>query len=309
MGSDLQIQESVPLAQYTTWKIGGPARYLVEAKTSAEIVEAVKIANARQWPVRLLGNGSNTLVADQGFNGLIVIARNDHMVWEGETVLAGAGVKLGQLIAAATQHGLGGLSWLLGVPGTVGGSIYGNAGAGMTEDYFGKHVEWVEAVTLAGESVHWLQSECGFAYRDSRFKHEPLIILQAKLRLLKIDPVIERKILAAKAAWKNKAQPLTLASAGCMFTNAKVDPSKLPEDLRSQLNPNGTISAWRLIQAVGLQGKQLGQMQISPVHASFMINLGGGTADQAVQLISLVKQQVRDKMGIQLQEEIQYLGF
>ncbi len=303
------IQENVSLAAYTTLKIGGPAKYFVIAKTIPEILQAIAWAKSQQIPICLLGNGSNTIIADRGVDGLVVIARNDQLEWTDNRVVAGAGVKLGQLVAAALQHGLGGLSWLIGVPGTVGGSIYGNAGAGMTEDYFGKFIVHVDGVKTDGTPVKYTQAECEFGYRDSRFKREDTIILQATFELPRIDQNDERKILAAKSAHKNKTQPLTLASAGCMFMNAPVQVEKLPQELRAFINPNGTISAWRLIVFVGLQGKHIGQMQISPLHASFMINLGGGTADQAVQLLSLVKQQVRDKLGVQLHEEIQYVGF
>lgn len=305
----MNIQENIPLAPYTTWKIGGPARYLIEAKSRDEIGAAVIWAAKKNIAVHVLGNGSNTLVSDKGFDGLVVIAKNDQMDWKGDTVVAGAGVKLGQLVSSATQHGCGGLDWLIGVPGTVGGSIYGNAGSGREADYFGAYVVSVDGLRPNGATIQWSQAECAFEYRDSRFKHEIVFILQATLKLPKVDSAEERKKLAAKAAWKNKSQPLTLASAGCMFKNAKVDLLKLPDDLKPFINPNGTISSWRLIKAVDLQGQQIGQMQISPLHASFMINLGGGTADQAVQMISLVKQRVRDTLGIQLQEEIQYLGF
>ena len=202
---------------------------------------------------------------------------------------------------------LGGLQWLIGVPGTVGGSIYGNAGGhgwGL-----GDQVDWVEVVTSAGEIRRLTRGECQFKYRSSVFKsHSDWIILQAQLALPTIDPVAERQLLADTTKQKNASQPTTAKTAGCMFANPRVDGLKLPAELHKSVS-DGTISAWRLIEHVGLKGRRLGQIEISPKHANFMINLGGGTADEVMQLLSLVKQRVRDILGTQLHEEIQYLGF
>lgn len=289
-------------------KIGGPARFLLIAKTADDIRAGVIWTAEQKLPLAVLGNGSNTLVADSGFPGLVIIMGNDQLEWASSAVIAGAGVKLGQLIGQALQHGLGGLDWLIGVPGTVGGSIFGNAGS--RDQAIGDYVVWVETVSPGGQVRKVLQADCGFEYRSSIFKKQPgSIILRAELRLPQVDAKIERQTLAAMAKKKNKNQPVAASSAGCMFTNPKVTADQLPADLRQLVNPDGSVSAWRLIAAAGLQGRQLGQMQISPRHANFMVNLGGGTADHVVQLLSLVKQQVRDKLGVQLQEEVRYLGF
>lgn len=301
------LQENVVLAPFTTLKIGGPAKYYVQPKTVDEAVVAFTWAHQEKLPVAILGNGSNSLVSDKGFDGLVVVMANDQMEWNSPHVIVGAGVKLGQLIGVALQHGLGGLDWLISVPGTVGGSIFGNAGS--RDEALGDYIEWVEAVWPDGSVKQWKHSSCDFKYRYSAFKEEPALILRAQLRLPEVDKDQERKKVADMAKKKTTNQPTTAASAGCMFQNPVADPERLPEDLRQYLNPNGTISAWRLISHVGLEGKQLGQIQISEKHANFMVNLGGATADQVVQLLSLVKQQVRDKLGVQLHEEVRYLGF
>ena len=171
-------------------------------------------------------------------------------------------------------------------------------------------VEWVEVVTPAGELKRLTKAECKFAYRDSIFKqHADWIIVQAQFTFPAIDPTAERQLLADTTKAKNANQPTTAKTAGCMFTNPIVSRDTLPEKLKPFVDAEQKISAWRLIEEVGLKGKQLGQIQISEKHSNFMINLGDGTADQVMQLISLVKQAVRDKLSIQLQEEIQYLGF
>lgn len=301
------LQHNIGLAQYSTLKIGGPAKYFLPVKDADHAAQAIVWANQQKISWRVLGAGANSLVSDRGYDGLIMIMQNDHMTWDDRRVVAGAGTTNGQLIAAAIQHGAGGLHWLIGVPGTVGGSIYGNAGGhgwGL-----GHQVEWVDVVTQAGQIQRFSQQQCHFAYRYSIFKEQQVAIMAAQLLLPASDPAAERKILAETTKMKNTNQPTTAQSAGCMFMNPTVEATKLPEELRPFVATDGTISAWRLITEVGLQGKQLGQMQISPQHANFMVNLGGGTADQVVQLLSLVKQQVRDKLGIQLREEVQYIGF
>lgn len=305
--SNLAIQENIPLASYTTLKIGGPARWFCITKTIEQLVEAVDWARQKNMPMAILSAGSNTLVSDQGFNGLVILVKNDQATWESPEVTVGAGMTLGQLVSGALQHGLGGLWWFIGVPGSVGGAIYGNAGS--RDEAIGQYVEWVDTVMPDGARKRWRGDECHFEYRHSIFKENKAIILEARLRLPEIHIPDEQLLLKEKAAMKQANQPLTASSAGCMFKNPKVDPQALPEFLRGKLHPDGTLSAWQLIVGADLQGKTIGQIQISEKHANFMVNLGGATADHVVQLLSYAKQQVRDKLGVQLQEEVQYLGF
>lgn len=301
------IQTGVVIAPYTTMKVGGPADYLSLPTTIDALVTAWEWARHEKIPVTMIGAGSNSLVNDAGIRGLVIIPRNSQLVWTPPRVIVGAGVKNGQLIGAGANHGLGGLSWLLGVPGTVGGSLYGNAGS--KEHGLGDYVVWVEIIDDTGQRRKLNREECHFAYRHSIFKELKACILQAELELPTVDPVQERTLLAAMAKDKNAKQPTTAASAGCMFKNPVVMKDTLPKELQPFIMDNHTISAWRLIEYLNLKGKQIGQVQISNLHGNFMINLGGATADQIVQLISFVKQQVRDTLGIQLQEEVQYLGF
>jgi UDP-N-acetylmuramate dehydrogenase len=302
------IQENISLAPHTTLQIGGPARFFAAPTTVDEIRQCLVWASENKIPWRVIGRGANLVVADAGYNGLIIIMRNDKIEWNPPTAVAGAGVQNGQLIADALQHNLGGLQWLIGVPGTIGGSLYGNAGGhgwGL-----GDMVDWVEVLMPAGELKRLTKAECEFAYRTSVFKKHPdWIIVQAQFTFPAIDPVAERQLLTDTTKAKNTNQPTTEKTAGCMFTNPIVSRDTLPEKLKPFVDAEQKISAWRLIEEVDLKGKQLGKIQISEKHSNFMINLGGGTADQVMQLISLVKQKVRDTLKIQLQEEIQYLGF
>lgn len=301
------IQDNVPIAPYTTFKIGGPARYLAVIKTIADLEGVLSWSRTNAVPFRVLGKGANVLVSDRGYDGLIIVMQNDQLEWQPPRVVAGAGVQNGQLIANALRHNLGGMRWLIGVPGTVGGSLYGNAGGhgwGL-----GDQVEWVEVLTT-GELRRLTQAECAFTYRSSAFKmHPEWTIVRTQLVFPTVDPKAERDLLAATTKEKNANQPTTTQTAGCMFTNPKVDATKLPDDLRQFVGADGTLSAWRAIDYVGLKGERLGAVEISSKHANFMINLGGATADHVVQLLSLVKQRVRDTLGVQLHEEVQYLGF
>lgn len=302
-----QVQEHISLVPYTTLKIGGPARYFMVAKSVGDVIAAWQWAAESHVQWRVLGSGGNTLISDDGYDGLLILMNISASEWSTSSVVVGAGLTNGQLIAGALQHNLGGLRWLIGVPGTVGGSLYGNAGGhgwGL-----GHQVDWVEILDEQGRVRQVSQEDCQFSYRHSIFKTKPWIILRAQLNLPKVTPAEERKVLAATTTMKNNNQPTTAQSAGCMFKNPVVESSSLPEELKLHRGADGTISAWRLIVAAGLQGKQLGHIQVSPRHANFMVNLGGATADQVVQLLSLVKQQVRDKLGVQLHEEVQYIGF
>lgn len=301
------IQPNLNLAEFTTMKIGGPAEFACLPKTDDEFVEALTWARAENLPVTVVGAGSNSLVSDNGIRGLVIIPRNDQLVFTSPRVRVGAGVKNGQLIGAAANRGLGGLSWLLGVPGTVGGSLYGNAGS--KEHGLGEYVRSVDVVERDGRRHTMTKKECNFSYRHSIFKETKASIIAAELELPAVDPVTERKILADVATMKNSNQPTTAATAGCMFKNPVVTLAQLPETLKPYRLADGTISAWRLIDHLGLKGKQIGRVQVSPKHGNFMINVGGATADHVVQLTSYIKQQVRDTLGIQLQEEVQYLGF
>ncbi len=301
------IQENIPLAPYTTFKIGGPAKYLAVIKRSDDVSPVLAWAKQEGLNIRILGKGANTLVGDKGYDGLVIIMQNDQMQWTPPQVIIGTGTQNGQLIANALKHHLGGMRWLIGVPGTVGGSLYGNAGGhgwGL-----GDFVDWVDVITFDGEQKRLTKEECHFAYRTSEFKaHRDWVIVQAQLTLPAIDHAEEHKLLAETTKQKGANQPITTQTAGCMFVNPVVEKDKLPAELQPFVE-NNTLSAWRLLQHLDIPGKKIGGVEISSKHANFMVNTGGATADHVIQMLSYVKQQVRDQLGVQLHEEVQYLGF
>lgn len=301
------MTEQTPLAPLTTLKIGGPAQYFAAPKTMEEISATVVWAKEQGVPWTVLGGGSNVLISDTGVKGLVIHPANADLVWAEDEVTAGAGTTLGLLIGSALRNNLGGLNFLVGVPGAVGGSVYGNAGSRL--NWISKYILYVDVVRPDGTIERLRADECHFAYRTSIFKQTKCVIASVRLRLPRRRTADERIVIADMAKKKMVNQPTTASSAGCMFQNPKLEPDQVPESLREARNPDGTVSAWRFIAEVGLQGMKVGNLQISDKHANFLVNLGGGTADQAVQIFSLVKQRVRDTLGIQLHEEIQYLGF
>lgn len=301
------LETQVPLHRFSTFRVGGPARYFLRATTTDQLVRAVATARELELPFFVLGNGSNTLIADRGFPGLVVQAVTDGLTFHGRWLLAEAGIKLSVLLALAGHRGLAGLECLAGVPGTVGGAVYGNAGSRIAA--IGDVVTQVRCLTRDGRERVYNRPACRFAYRSSRFKTSGEIILAARLTLEPGDPAAIERRLAELVREKNVKQPTSQQSAGCIFQNVPVsEATVVPPALRPFI-VDGQLSSWRLIAAAGLQGRRLGGVSVSTRHANFIVNVGGGTARQIVTLVRLIKQRVRDRFGIQLVEEVQSLGF
>ncbi len=288
------LQENVPLAPYTTFKIGGPAKYFIVAKTSDEMVQAVKEATAVniQWIV--LGGGSDVLVSDKGFDGLVIKSELREVVMNEETaeVRVGSGVLLSALIPKTMNAGFAGLEYAIGVPATAGGAVWANLGARGSDI-----AQWLTSVTVLtpeGEKKILTNEDCAFAYRDSIFKHEQFIIVDATFQLTKTDKKVTFAKMKELADLRKDTQDVGAQCVGCVFQN--------PTDQTD-------VAAAKLIDDLGLKGKQIGGAKVSDIHANFIINIGDATADDVVQLISFIKQQVRDKKNIQLHEEIEYIGF
>ena len=281
-----RVEKNISLAPLTTFKIGGPAKYFFQTEDSDELVEAIKWAKSKNLPYFVLGGGSNILVADKGFNGLVTKIKDLRFKIEDSKIIASAGLSLARLVNLSVKAGLTGLEWAAGIPGTVGGAVRGNAGA------FGHSIfEIVERVeVLRGDKIVELKNkEIRFSYRQSIFQQNHDIILNIVLVLKKgkikgSKKMIQENIQRRKAA--NPVQP----SAGCIFKN--------PE----------SKSAGLLIQQCGLKGRQIGGAQISQKHANFIVNTGQAKARDVKALIALIKRKVKDKFNIELEEEIKYLG-
>jgi UDP-N-acetylmuramate dehydrogenase len=308
----LKIRENVLLRDYTTFKIGGPARYFFVAKNKEDLKNAILWAKKKKLPFFILGGGSNVLFSDNGFNGLVIKLQNTQYEIRNTNVIAGAGVSLQKLVLETAKKGLSGLENLAGIPGTLGGAIWGNAGA------FGREIgDLVEEVKVldAGSSkleVKKLRNkDCKFGYRDSIFKRKKnWIILEATLRLKKgKKKEIEEKIKEFLRLRKEK-QPLEFPSAGSVFKNVPVEkvPKKIQEKFKEKIK-DGFLPAGVLIEAAGLKGFQIGGAKISEKHANFIVNVENARAKDVVKLIELIKKEVKRKFNIELEEEIKLVGF
>jgi len=283
------LQENHILAPYTSFKIGGPAKYFFVAERNSDIIKAVKLARESQIDYFILGNGSNILISDLGFDGLVIKMENNKIDFNENIVTAESGVKVQKLIRETISRNLSGLEHLIGIPGTVGGGVAGNIGT--PNQWIDEHIIDVTILDDQGEQIILPKSQCDFSYRYSRFKNNDTeIILSARFRLLpSSQKIIQQKV--KDFLEKRSHQPVNQPCAGSIFKN-----------------PEGH-KAWKLIDEVNMRGKKVGGAKVSEEHANFIINTGRATAEDVVVLISLIKQQVRDNLGVQLNEEIKYIGF
>ena len=318
----INIQERISLAPYTLYQIGGPARFFVEAENEEEIKEAMRFAREREVPIFVLGRGSNVLVADKGFDGLVLRVTAKEVKNEGDRIIADAGAMMASAVLASKNAGLTGFEWGIGVPGTVGGSVRGNAGCFgyETKDV----VESVRALRIANqernseiEVVELNNKECEFGYRYSIFKKHPeLIIVSATLKLTKGNPEEIRAKIQEITKERTAKQDIGTKSCGCIFKNIpwperdgdkKELLQKFPE-LRQFENSKNIPSSF-LLDSSSLKGRREGSAVISPKHANFFVNEGGAAASDVAALIAIAKKEVQKKFSITLQEEIQYVGF
>ena len=290
----LAISFDVPLAGYTTFRIGGPADLLVIAQRMTDLAHVVNLAREAGIPFFLLGGGSNVLISDTGLRGLVILNHCRQITLaDAALVTAESGASLAGLARRTIHQGLAGLEWAVSVPGTVGGAVVGNAGAhgGCIADNL------ISAQVLDGEGAmtEWPASDFAYAYRFSRLKRPAdirtrgAVVLSATFRLQAADREALEERAARFLAHRRATQPIE-ASAGSIFQN-----------------PPGDY-AGRLIEAVGLKGAQVGGVQFSPLHANFIVNLGAGQATEVKAAIELARQRVQAQFGLTLQPEILFVG-
>ncbi len=324
-----KVETNEPLAKYTTFKIGGAAKYFFIAKNNEDLVRAITFAKKLKISTYILAGCSNVLVADSGFDGLVILNQAKDVIIsakgaapaggqgsasggkKGNKVVADAGVWLMDLVNKTIDQGLVGLENLGGIPGSVGGAIRGNAGAYGSE--IADHLIGVEVMRGSKQFV-LNKDKCGFKYRDSIFKRNNDLIISAEFELAKGDKTKAQATVKEILQKRKDNLPLESPSAGCIFQNVLINTDNMDavKNLRNlppeYLEKKKVPAAW-LIELLDLKGKTIGQAQISNKHANFIINLGGATANQVLQLISYVKMKVRDELGIQLMEEVEYVGF
>jgi len=308
------VQENVPISNYVTFKIGGPARYFFVAKNKEEIISAIKAAKEFNIPFYIIGGGSNLLVSDAGFNGLIIKIQTAGFQIQDTKIIADAGVSLSRLVIESVNAGLSGLEWAMGIPGTIGGAVYGNAGA--YGHSISESIEKVTTISSLDYSIkEYDRNGCGFVYRGSAFKKMDEIIVDMALIFKEGDKnECQKKIREAIDHRKTKTPPYP--SAGCPFKNYRLKSKNPEEDPLVKKFPelNGKIRAGKIgvgymIDGCGLRGRQIGQAMVSHQHGNWIVNLGGATAKDVMELITVVKEEVKEKWGIELEEETRFLGF
>jgi len=302
----IQIKKNISLAPLTSFKIGGSAKYFLEAKNVDEVVEGLKWAKKNKIKYFVLGGGSNILISDRGFRGMVINFQFSILNFQKNRIIAGAGTSLAQLVGASIKDGLKGLEWAAGIPGTLGGAIYGNTGA--MGHSISESVEKIK-VLRNGVLINLKNKDIKFAYRKSIFQKNKDVILEIELKLQKGDKEEIKKLIKENLLKRSSNQP-HYPSAGCIFKNPKFEirnSKKYPE--MENFKKSGTVSAGWLIEKCGLKGKQIGQAQISEKHANFIVNLGNAKAKDVIALINLVKKTVKNKFNFDLKEEIQYVDF
>lgn len=307
----LEIKENVSLAEHSTFHVGGPARYAVAVGSVEELQEAIAWARTNKCVWRVLGSGSNLLVSDAGYKGLIIWYRDKLVNVDEESgfVEVGAGALTAVVAGATARAGLTGFEWAAGVPGTIGGAIFGNAGASGGE--MKDAVREVYVLEKKGLKTYKAE-ECGFVYRGSRFKKDCGVIVGATLRLARAEnsgePIEKMK---ETLRYRSETQPKGLASSGCTFKNYEPTDGEFAA-LREKNVPENFLTAHRipsgwLIEQLGLKGHQIGTARVSEVHGNFIVNEGTARAADIMALIEFMKAKVRETFGIDIEEEITIL--
>lgn len=309
-----KLKKDEVLAPYTTFKIGGPAKYFYEANSERDIILAIRMAKKLNIPYYILGGGSNILISDGGFNGLIIKIGNNEIAIKGNRIKCGAGVSLARLVKYSADNGLSGLEWAIGVPGTVGGAVRGNAGC------FGGQMSDIvhSAKVFQNKKSFFLNNkELKFSYRETILKQQKIIILSVELKF-KIMPknLVKQKIKDILKRRRNKIL-FNNPSAGSVFKKPIVssdifeifkDDTAIQENYYGS-DKNNKIPAGYLIDRLDLKEKTIGGAIVSKDDANFILNINNATAENVIMLISIIKQKVRSNYSIQLEEEIELVGF
>lgn len=298
------LLENEPMNKHTSFKVGGPARYFVKAESLDDLKKALDLAREKAIPFFILGNGTNLLVSDKGFDGVIITLAGDFSSIEdlgNGAFKVGAAIPLGRFARSVLKQGFAGIHKLAGIPGTLGGAIYMNAGAYGQE--IGTSCTQVTVLDSDGNIREFAASECGFGYRQSIFQKNNAIILSATFLLPtaaslgKTTADLEAE-LAECMAKRKASQPLNMPNAGSTFKRLSVGAADTP----AQIAPG------YYIEQAGLKGYRIGDAEVSTVHANFIVNAGGATASDIKQLSEFVQQKVTEKFGIKLHREIILLG-
>jgi UDP-N-acetylmuramate dehydrogenase len=288
----MKASRDEPLAPHTTMRVGGPADLFVEARNLFELRGIVRFARSRDLPLFLIGRGSDLVIADGGIGGLVVLVRAVGHRLEGRRLHAEAGLPMAKAATLTRAAGLSGLEFGLAIPGTVGGAVWANAGAHGSET--GAVLVEALVVTADGSEAALGPAELGMAYRETRLKHgapgRPEVVVAATFELQPAEPGTISDRLDEIRRWRQAHQPIGQRSAGSVFRNPEGD------------------SAGRIIDELGLKGRQLGGAMVSPRHANFIVNTGTATASDVWGLAEQVRETVRRERGISLHYEVEFVG-
>ena len=284
-----------PMARHTSWRIGGPADFFCLVEDEAQLAGAVAVARRHELPWLVLGGGNNILVSDDGIEGLVILNRLRALrIEEGtDTLACGAGVFFAKAAQYTARHGYSGMEWGIAIPGTVGGGVVNNAGAHWLD--VSRALVSADVVDGEGRSERLTPEDLAYRYRQSALKtahatQTHLVVTGARFRLRRDDPAAALARVEELRLHRLRTQPVKEASAGSTFKNP----------------PGGHAGA--LIDRAGLKGRRIGDAQIAPLHANFILNLGSARAADVVELIRLARDTVRNRFGVELEPEVQLVG-
>jgi len=305
---NLTVSVDVPLARHTRFGVGGPADLYAETGAEDAFLAAFQAAEAGGIPMIVIGGGTNLIVSDSGYRGLLLRFRGDTLSAEGSRVTAGAGVELQRLVDFTVDRGLQGLETLSGIPGWTGAAVYGNAGV------YGHSIsERVAAVRFFdGARVRaFSNAECRFAYRESIFKrHKDWIVFAVELELIPGNRAELRRIADGIVTTRNEKFPVTMQCAGSIFKNLLLRdlPPAIATAVPAEAVREGKVPAAWFLEQVGAKGLRRGGIRVADYHANLIYNAGHGTAADLCWLIRDLKARVRARFGFELEEEVQYVG-
>lgn len=284
----LPYKEQQKLSNYTTLGIGGEARYFIEVREISDMQRIIRFCKDHSLSYIILGKGSNCLFDDRGFHGAVIANRIDFFERPTEGVFhVGAGYSFSLLGAQTARQGWAGLEFASGIPGSVGGAVYMNAGANGLETC--QSLVSVDFIDSEGNFIEIPRTEIEFRYRYSSFHHKPGAIVGATFKLTPSQEAREKQLTIIQ--YRTKTQPYGTKSAGCIFRNPSCG------------------SAGAMIDQMGLKGTTIGGAQVSPMHANFIVNANGATAQDVLQLIALIQREIKEKKGIELEPEVCYIPY
>jgi UDP-N-acetylmuramate dehydrogenase len=293
------VRRNAPLAPLTTFRIGGPADWLVDLHGSTALADAAAIAKAAGLPLTVIGGGSNVLVSDAGVRGIVIRVHGGEVRARGDSLVrADAGVTINGLVRWTINRGVAGIEAWAGTPGTVGGAVYGNAH--FRGRLVSELIASVSVITPAGSLGDVASADMEFGYDFSRLHRTREIVVSADFYVSSGDPIVLRATARESLAFRKRTQPLESPSAGCIFQNPDPSRDRVPEGIPP--------SAGALVDRAGLKGARQGAARVSTTHANFIVNEGGATAGDIRALIDRCKSDVYARFGVALREEIVCLG-